>query len=521
MAHDTDGFEREFAQSIESHFSSQLADGEAETTGVEAIATTPADSIYVFGKLPSSSGFVRAGNRGAAEGLFEAWMHHTMQCANGVLPARSVRFVAAPDATPMIGVWVPSCDGDRSVFPLVLLRRLPSYASDIPWTLLLHAYRPYLDAVESRLVPGAYDGVDRLYAAANAYPLPDPSTFASEAQEAGIALGRERVHTFAARNALAYATPESTASCEESVRDLSAEPIGHHEEGARYEHLTRNPPRAQHTARQSAELSHPQLERVELASKVSSREYERARSLARGASAPGSASLIDLLTAARGSKRWPPSSEVDSRALAPNYANCSRSAHPAGPASDDDTAPRQWSANVASSAPLSSHEPVALALDWMCRVLVGLKRLCEHPAPYPTLELRAQRDFDLYVWLELLRALLGPSDRPRALFWCPRDGRVLIDLGAPSTATLRHLGRSRDRRTPDAMRSGQEPVIDLRSVRQRGVEYGEFGTGLVADGGEAGVTAGDIRRELDARARSLIDRNAAVNELVGALAVSR
>lgn len=365
MAHDAHVSSNPFALS-------QLATDLAETTGVEAIAASPLESVYLFGKLPGTTGLVRAGKLGAAENLFENWMHAALACARGALPARAVRFAVAPDATPMIGLWVPSSDREGDAFPLVLLRRLPRAAGELPWTMLLGMYGGYLDQVERCLLPGAHDRLDKLYTAASSIDLPEPATFAGALNEAGMALARERVRRFAARNA--------------------------------------------------------------------------------GVPKP--------------------------------------------------------------------YEPTEVAVDWMTRVLVGVRRLCEHPAPYPTLELRAESDFDLYIWLELLRAQLEPTDRPRAVFWCRADRRALIDLDDPSPATLIHLNRPRDSRARDAALNGHDPVIDLRSVRQRGVERGEFGPGLVASGGEAGVTPGDIRRELDARARSLIDRNAALHELVGALAVS-
>jgi hypothetical protein len=51
----------------------------------------------------------------------------------------------------------------------------------------------------------------------------------------------------------------------------------------------------------------------------------------------------------------------------------------------------------------------------------------------------AKHEFDVFAWLELLRAQRNPESTPRALFWCPADRRMLVGLGAPLPGTLAFL----------------------------------------------------------------------------------
>jgi type VI secretion system ImpM family protein len=59
------------------------------------------------------------------------------------------------------------------------------------------------------------------------------------------------------------------------------------------------------------------------------------------------------------------------------------------------------------------------------------------------LSLPADGEFDLFAWLELLRAQRRPGMTPRALFWSPADKRALIGLGAPLPGTLAFLRQPR------------------------------------------------------------------------------
>lgn len=64
-------------------------------------------------------------------------------------------------------------------------------------------------------------------------------------------------------------------------------------------------------------------------------------------------------------------------------------------------------------------------------------------AEYATLALPAHDEFDLFAWLELLRAQRLPSATPRAVFWCPADKRALASLGVPAPTLVTFLRQPR------------------------------------------------------------------------------
>jgi hypothetical protein len=60
-----------------------------------------------------------------------------------------------------------------------------------------------------------------------------------------------------------------------------------------------------------------------------------------------------------------------------------------------------------------------------------------------TLALPAHSEFDLFAWLELLRAQRTPDATPKALFWSAADRRALVSLGAPLPGTVAFLRQPR------------------------------------------------------------------------------
>jgi hypothetical protein len=151
------------------------------------------------------------------------------------------------------------------------------------------------------------------------------------------------------------------------------------------------------------------------------------------------------------------------------------------------------------------------ALERLRHALHALQHAAEAPSPIPTLELPAQGEFDLYVWLELLRAQLDAMDKPRALFWCPAEQRALIDLGDPSPHVFSYLAEPNER----------SPACRLPHLAARPPDAPSPATNLHRKHADPSAPVRSaFAAVLDPQVARLIERNASLAELAGALAVA-
>jgi uncharacterized tellurite resistance protein B-like protein len=111
------------------------------------------DSVHaplcLFGRAPSRMGLLRYGGWQAPEQSFHGWLERVL--AEAPLPARAVRFVVAPHDTPLLGIWIRSCDAHGRSFPLVFARRVLGAARALPWPALLASCAHLSAAAESCL----------------------------------------------------------------------------------------------------------------------------------------------------------------------------------------------------------------------------------------------------------------------------------------------------------------------------------------------------------------------------------
>jgi hypothetical protein len=102
-------------------------------------------------------------------------------------------------------------------------------------------------------------------------------------------------------------------------------------------------------------------------------------------------------------------------------------------------------------------------------------------------------------------------DKPRALFWCPAEQRALIDLGDPSPHVFSYLAEPIER-SPACRLPG--PATRLADAPSPALNGHRTHTDPAASVRSA------FAATLDPQVARLIERNASLAELAGALAVA-